>query len=282
MHAYTSLNNAVYSTVRFGQMERFGGIERLYGKKAMEKFRHAHVCVVGIGGVGSWIVEALARSGIGHITMIDLDEICITNINRQLHAMDGEIGKQKTSAMADRVRAINPDCKVIALEAFFSHRNADEILDQGFDYVIDAIDRVQSKSLLLHGCHKRNIPVISCGGAGGLRDPSKIHIVDISRCYNDNLMNQVRRNLRTKYGFPMGADPKRKIKARKFYIDCIFSSESPVYQQCDGEVSTEKPKNMADEGRRLNCMSGYGSITHMTATFGFFAVSKCLDKLASV
>ena len=88
MHAYTSLNNAVYSTVRFGQMERFGGIERLYGKKAMEKFRHAHVCVVGIGGVGSWIVEALARSGIGHITMIDLDEICITNINRQLHAMD--------------------------------------------------------------------------------------------------------------------------------------------------------------------------------------------------
>ncbi|MCP5534870.1 MAG: tRNA cyclic N6-threonylcarbamoyladenosine(37) synthase TcdA [Akkermansiaceae bacterium] len=260
---------------------RFGGIERLYGKKAMEKFQRAHVCVVGIGGVGSWIVEALARSGIGHITMIDLDEICITNINRQLHAMDGEIGRQKTAAMASRIQAINPDCKVTCLEAFFSHRNADEILDQGFDYVIDAIDRVQSKSLLLNGCHQRGIPVISCGGAGGLRDPSQIRIDDISRCYNDSLMNQVRRNLRAKYGFPMGADPQKKIKARKFHIDCIFSTERPVYPQCDGEVSEQKPKTMGEEGTRLNCVSGYGSITHMTATFGFFAVSRCLQKLAS-
>ncbi|MBT8045137.1 MAG: tRNA cyclic N6-threonylcarbamoyladenosine(37) synthase TcdA, partial [Verrucomicrobiae bacterium] len=160
-------------------------------------------------------------------------------------------------------------------------RNADEILDQGFDYVIDAIDRVQSKSLLLNGCHQRNIPVISCGGAGGLRDPSQIRIDDISRCYNDSLMNQVRRNLRTKYGFPAGADPKLKRKARKFHIDCIFSSERPVYPQCDGEVTTEKPKNMGDDGTRLNCVSGYGSITHMTATFGFFAVSRCLENLAT-
>ena len=149
---------------------RFGGIERLYGKKAMEKFHNSHVCVVGIGGVGSWIVEALARSGIGQITMIDLDEICVTNINRHLHAMDGEIGKQKTAAMADRVHAINPECNITCLETFFSHRNADEILDQGFDYVIDAIDRVPAKALLLAGCHQRSIPVISCGGAGGPGD----------------------------------------------------------------------------------------------------------------
>ena len=268
-----------HSEIVFGVM-RFGGIERLYGKKAMDKFQRSHVCVVGIGGVGSWIVEALARSGIGHITMIDLDEICITNINRQLHAMDGEIGRQKTAAMATRIEAINPDCNVTTHEAFFSHRNADEILDLGYDYVIDAIDQVHSKALLLDGCHKRKIPVISCGGAGGLRDPSKIKIDDISRCYNDGLMNHVRKNLRSKYGFPVGTDLVKKIKGKKFYIDCIFSSESPVYQQCDGEVSTERPKSRAEGDTRLNCVSGFGSITHMTATFGFFAVSRCLEKLS--
>lgn len=268
------------SKISLNRAMRFGGIERLYGKKAMGNFLQAHVCVVGIGGVGSWIVEALARSGIGHITMIDLDEICITNINRQLHAMDGEIGKQKTAAMASRVEAINPDCKVTTHEAFFSNRNADEILDQGYDYVIDAIDQVQSKALLLAGCRKRDIPVISCGGAGGLRDPSKIKIDDISRCYNDGLMNHVRTNLRNKYGFPVGTDLVKKIKGRKFYIDCIFSSETPVYQQCDGEVSIERPKKSAKADTRLNCASGFGSITHMTATFGFFAVSRCLEKLA--
>lgn len=261
-------------------MDRFGGIQRLYGKTAMGKFQRAHVCVVGIGGVGSWCVEALARSGVGHITMIDLDEICITNINRQLHAMDGEIGRQKTAAMADRIRQINPDCKVVSLETFFSERNANEILHTGFDYVIDAIDQGKAKSLLLASCHQRKVPVISCGGAGGLRDPSQIRIDDISRCYNDSLINQVRKTLRSQYGFPAGADPKRKIKARKFHIDCVFSPEHPVFEQCDGEVSTRKPSDKADNPTRLNCVSGYGSITHITATFGLFAVSRCLQKLS--
>ena len=259
---------------------RFGGIERLYGKSALKKFSRAHVCVVGIGGVGSWAVEALARSGIGKITMIDLDEICVTNINRQLHAMDGEIGRQKTAAMASRINAIHPDCEVVCLEAFFGRKNADEILDQGFDFVIDAIDRVQSKALLLAGCHKREIPVISCGGAGGLRDPSQIKIDDIARCYNDSLIHQVRVNLRKKYGFAAGPDPKIKRKLKKFYVDCIFSSERPVYQQCDGEVSIEKPKDLAEGGSKINCVSGFGSTTHMTATFGFFAVSRCLSALS--
>lgn len=260
---------------------RFGGIERLYGKSAMEKFSTAHVCVVGIGGVGSWCVESLARSGIGKITMIDLDEICITNINRQLHAMDGEIGRQKTAVMADRIVAINPECEVVCQETFFGEGNASEILDSGFDYVIDAIDRVKAKSLLLASCHRRGIPVISCGAAGGLCDPSQICIDDISRCYNDSLINQVRKALRSQYGFPAGADLKRKIKARKFNIDCIFSPESPVFERCDGEVSTEKPKEAGDHTTRLNCVSGFGSVTHITATFGLFAVSRCLQKLSA-
>jgi len=259
---------------------RFDGIARLYGTEALKKFNHARVCVVGIGGVGSWAVEALARSGIGHITMVDLDEICITNINRQLHAMDGEIGRQKTAAMASRVEAINPDCEVVCLETFYTDRNADEILDAGFDYVIDAIDRVRSKSLLLASCHKRGIPVICCGGAGGLRDPSLIRIDDLSRSFNDALLNQVRKNLRNRYGFPRGTDLKRKIKGKKFHIDCIFSPEQPVYPQCDGTVSEKRPAEMTGADARLNCASGYGSITHITATFGFFAVSQCLKKIA--
>ena len=260
---------------------RFGGIERLYGKTALKKFSQAHVCIVGIGGVGSWAVEALARSGIGKITMIDLDEICITNINRQLHAMDGEIGRQKTAAMASRINAIHPDCDVVCLETFFNRNNADEILDQCFDYVIDAIDRVQSKALLLSGCKKRDLPVISCGGAGGLRDPSQIKVDDIARCHNDSLIGQVRVNLRKKYGFPAGPDPKIKRKLKKFNIDCIFSSERPVYQQCDGEVSEEKPDDLSGAESRINCVSGFGSTTHMTATFGFFAVSKCLAHISN-
>lgn len=261
-------------------MDRFGGIQRLYGKTAMEKFQRAHVCVVGIGGVGSWCVEALARSGVGRITMIDLDEICLSNINRQLHAMDGEIGRQKTAAMASRVKAINPDCKVVCLETFFGEANADEILGANYDYLIDAIDHAKAKSLLVASCKQRGIPLITCGGAGGLRDPSQIQIDDLSRCYNDSLMNKVRKNLRSQYGFPAGADPSKKIKGRRFGIECVFSSESPVFEQCDGEVSGQKPTNANGMPSKLNCVSGYGSITHITATFGLFAVSRCLEKLS--
>lgn len=261
-------------------MNRFGGIQRLYGKTAMNKFSRSHVCVIGIGGVGSWCVEALARSGIGKITMIDLDEICISNVNRQLHAMDGEIGRQKTSAMASRVQAINPECQVVCRETFFGERNADEILGDGCDYLIDAIDHVRAKSLLLAGCKQRGIPVISCGAAGGLRDPSQIRIDDISRCYNDSLINKVRKNLRNQYGFPAGANPRKKIKARKFGIESVFSTESPVFEQCDGEVSSDKPATEENQPTRLNCVSGFGSITHVTATFGLFAVSRCLAHLS--
>jgi len=267
--------------------ERFSGIARLYGTEALKRFQQSHVCVVGIGGVGSWVVESLARSGIGNITMVDLDEICITNINRQLHAMDGEIGQQKTAAMAKRIHAINPHCNVTCHETFFSERNANVILDSQFDYVIDAIDQVKAKCLLLAGCHDRNIPVICSGAAGGLTDPTQIRIDDLSKSYNDALLNQVRKKLRSQYGFPAGTDLKRKIKGRKFGIPCIFSSESPVYPQCDGSVSKIRPENNKNDtlsssaiGQRLNCASGYGSVTHMTATVGLFATSQCLRSLA--
>src|SRR6266496_636245 len=151
---------------------RFGGIRRLFAADGLERLRRAHVCVVGLGGVGSWAAEALARSGIGALTMVDLDDVCVSNVNRQLQALTSEIGRPKVEAMAQRARAINPDCAVHALHAFFSAANAGEILETRFDYVLDAVDRPEKKSLLIASCRERAIPVMVVGGAGGRRDPT--------------------------------------------------------------------------------------------------------------
>ena len=257
-------------------IQRFGGIARLYGERVLEKFLGSHVAVVGIGGVGSWTVEALARSGVGKITMVDLDEICVTNINRQLHAMDGNIGVQKTEAMQERVRLIHPSCEVVCVEGFYSERSADVFFEGDFDFVVDAIDRVKEKVHLLDQCKRRGIGVISCGGAGGLRDPSKICVDDMARVTNDALIAQVRSRLRSDFGFPKG-DGK---KVRKFGLETIFSTEQPMYPQCDGSVSAERPSGDDGGDMRLNCASGYGSITHMTATVGLFAAERALQFLA--
>lgn len=260
--------------LRTNTIERFGGIARLYGVNALEVFQESHVCVVGIGGVGSWSAEALARSGIGKISMIDLDEICITNINRQLHAMDGEIGKQKTDAMEQRIKAINPECEVINFQTFYSEKNADELLCQDIDFVVDAIDHVKAKVDLIQRCKRKQIPLVVCGGAGGLKDPTKIQIDDLAKVYNDALIKQVRNKLRSEHGFPKGGSGKIK----KFGIECIFSSESPVFPQCDGTVSNTRGNDL---DTKLNCTTGYGSITHMTATVGLFATERCLNYLAN-
>lgn len=253
---------------------RFGGIARLYGVAALEKFRNARVAVIGIGGVGSWTVEALARSGIGHLTLCDLDEICVTNVNRQLHAMDGQVGRQKTEAMAERVRAISPGCDIEILPTFFGEKNAAEILDPGFDALVDAIDSVRQKALLLAECKRRGIPVVTCGAAGGRRDPSRIRVADVAHTIHDALMMQVRKQLRAKHGFPKASTGK---KAKKFGIDAIFSDEPPVFPQCDGSVSEERPEGT---NLRLSCESGYGTAAPVTATFGLIAASRVLETLA--
>lgn len=257
-------------------IQRFGGIARLYGVGALERFLGAHVAVVGIGGVGSWTVEALARSGVGKITMMDLDEICVTNINRQLHAMDGNVGQQKTAAMRERVRLINPRCEVVCVEGFYSERSAEAFFEGGFDFVVDAIDRVKEKVHLLAECRRREVGVVCCGGAGGKRDPGKIEVADMSRVERDALVAQVRVKLRAQHGFPRG-DGKR---LRKFGIDTIFSTEQPMYPTCDGGVSVERPAGEAGGDMRLNCASGYGSVTHMTATVGMIAAERALRYLA--
>jgi tRNA A37 threonylcarbamoyladenosine dehydratase len=187
--------------------------------------------------------------------------------------MDGQIGKQKTEAMAERVRAIQPTCDIEILPTFFGENNFAEILDRGFDAVVDAIDTVRQKTLLLAECVRRGIPVITCGAAGGRRDPSRIGVVVLSKCANDALLALVRRRLRSDYGFAKAADGK---KVKKFGITAVFSDEQPVFPQCDGSVSTEK---QADANLRLSCESGYGTATPVTATFGLIAASRILEVL---
>ena len=249
---------------------RFGGIQRLYGVRQAEKLKNSRVLVVGIGGVGSWAVEALARSGVGAITMMDWDDVCMTNINRQLPAMSGTVGKAKVDVMADRIRAINPECQVEPVRDFFSSENAEEVLERGWDYVIDAIDSVDAKCLLLYLCRRKKIPVIGCGGAGGRIDPTRIEVCDMSRSYQDPLLARVRQKLRQDYNFPR--NPKRK-----FRVWCVFTPEDPLYPQPDGTVCDTKAEGTST---RLDCASGYGTATFITGTFGFAAAAHVVRKLA--
>lgn len=252
--------------------QRFGGIARLYGQAALARFTTARVAIIGIGGVGSWAAEALARSGIGSLTLVDLDELCITNTNRQIHALEGSIGHPKARTMAERIQAINPEARVRAVEAFFSERNATDLLADRFDAVVDAIDVMLPKCHLLAACHARGIPVVTCGAAGGRRDPSLIRTADLAKTHNDALLQQVRRNLRAEHGFPKGGS-----KPKRFGIPAVFSPERPHYPQCDGSVSPDRPEDIP---AGIRCDAGYGTVTHITATFGFFAASWVLEHLA--
>lgn len=256
---------------------RFAGIGRLYGISALEKFRQAHVCVVGIGGVGSWAAEALARSGIGNITLIDLDDVCISNINRQLHALTDTVGQDKVAVMAQRIKAINPECNVIQVEDFVATDNLMQLICPDLDYVIDAIDSIKAKVALLAHCKRNKIKVISTGGAGGQTDPTQIQIADLTQTINDPLLAKVRNSLRRDYNY--SRNPKRR-----FGIDCVYSTEQLVYPQPDGSVCQQKTAQVTDSGEvssmRLDCSGGFGAVTVVTASFGLAAVSKVLKKLA--
>ncbi len=253
---------------------RFGGIARLYGQSALNRFLNAKVAVVGVGGVGSWAVESLARSGVGRLVLVDLDEICVTNVNRQLHAVDGHIGRQKTEVMAERARAIHPGAVVDVVPRFFTGQSAADILDAGFDAVIDAIDTTSHKALLLAECHRRGIFAVTCGGAGGRRDPTRIRVADLAHSGKDPLLHQIRRSLRRDFGFPkvpMGEKPG------PIGINAVFSDEPRVFLQCDGAIGEARADG---SGQRLGCDSGLGSVTHVTAAFGMTAAGRVLDYLA--
>ncbi|HZR18373.1 MAG TPA: tRNA threonylcarbamoyladenosine dehydratase [Verrucomicrobiae bacterium] len=249
---------------------RFGGLARLYGRAGLERLRRAHVCVVGLGGVGSWAVEALARSGVGRLTLIDLDDVCISNVNRQLHALDGELGKPKVEVMARRVAAINPDCVVQPLHAFFLKSNASEILANGFDAVLDAIDSPSLKCVLISSCKRAGIPVTVVGGAGGRQDPTAIEITDLAFSSGDRLLQHVRRKLRRDYGFPRGD--------QDFGIESVVSREAPMFPTRQGCVSANRAE-AAD--LRLDCSSGFGTASFVTGAFGLAAASRIVRHIAS-
>lgn len=251
--------------------QRFGGIGRLYGNKALAAFSQAHVCVVGIGGVGSWAAEALARSGIGKITLIDLDDICTTNTNRQIHALTDTVGESKTEVMRERIAQINPECECFEIEDFVTRDNMAEYLDARFDYVIDAIDSVKAKAALIAHCKRNKIKLVTVGGAGGQIDPTQIQISDLAKTIQDPLAAKVRNELRRFYNF--SKNPKRK-----FGIDCVYSTEQLIYPDNEGETCMAKPD--AGGSMRMDCSSGFGAVTHVTASFAFAAVSKVLSKLA--
>ena len=249
---------------------RFGALGRLYGREGLERIGRAHVCVVGLGGVGSWTVEALARSGVGELTLVDLDDVCISNSNRQLHAVVGELGHPKVEAMARRVQAINPDCRVHPVHAFFLKSNAAEILQSRFDYVLDAIDSPSRKGVLIAQCHGRGIPVITTGAAGGRCDPTAVEVTDLAFSSHDRLLHEVRWELRRVHGFPRGKQP--------FGVECVISREPPIYAREDGSVCAKAP---AAKDLRLDCNRGLGTASFVTGTFGFVAASRIVGRIAA-
>ncbi len=242
---------------------RFAGVARLYGESGYARLRAARVAVIGIGGVGSWAAEALARSGVGSISLIDLDHIAESNTNRQIHALGDAYGRAKVQAMAERIAAIDPSCAVQPVEAFVDVDNAAQ-LAAGHDLVLDCIDQVSAKAALIAACRPLGIAVITCGAAGGRIDPTRLRQDDLARVSGDPLLAKVRYRLRRHYGFPREGGKR----VRKFDVVAVFSDE-PIRtpQECSPQA-------------RLAC-AGYGSTVAVTGAMGFAAAAAALRHLAS-
>ncbi len=241
---------------------RFGGLERLYGVDGAASIRCSHVVVVGIGGVGSWAAEALARSGVGELTLIDLDHIAESNINRQVHALAGTLGQAKVLAMAERIAQINPSCKVHSVEEFVEPDNWPQLLPAGVDAVIDACDQVKAKVAMAAWARQTKSLFISVGAAGGKRLAHKVDVDDLAHTTHDPLLAQVRYQMRKAHGAPR--------EGKKIGVTCVFSREA---------VAPPDPSCAIEGDGSLNC-HGYGSVVSVTATFGQCAAGWVLDRIA--
>lgn len=244
---------------------RFGGLERLYGVAGAAAIRGAHVAVVGVGGVGSWAAEALARSGVGALTLIDLDHVAESNINRQVHALAGTVGQAKVQAMRERIAQIHPGCRVLPVEEFVASENWPRILPEAVDAVIDACDQVKAKVAMAVWARQEKKLFITCGAAGGKRLAHRVDIDDLAATTHDPLLAQLRYRLRKQHGAPR--------EGKRIGVTCVFSREAvaPPDPSCaiDG-----------DGDGTLNC-HGYGSVVSVTATFGQCAAGWVLDQLAN-
>ncbi|MFC6277066.1 tRNA threonylcarbamoyladenosine dehydratase [Psittacicella hinzii] len=258
----------------------FEGIYRLYGELALNAFSRAQVIVIGLGGVGSWVVETLARTGIGSIILVDGDDICTSNINRQLIATFDTIGEQKSEALNDRIESINDKAKVIIYDEYLTPDNMSEIIrphtytnacfaegeieiEPEHLYVIDAIDNAELKAALINYCRRNKYRLVVCGGAGGKVDPAKIRLADMTETTQDPLIANVRNRLRREYGY------KERFKDKKFVVPTVYSVEQMKLP----------PNKKACDLKSLNCNNGYGSATAVTATFANFAASHVLNQI---
>ncbi len=254
---------------------RFDRMGRLVGDQGMARLFRAHVIVIGLGGVGSFAAEAIARSGVGSLTLVDFDEICITNSNRQLHALKGNVGRAKAEVMAERLRAVNPAALVFAREAFYAPASSDDLLGEEPDLVIDAIDNLTAKAHLLATCKKRNLPVLCCTGASGRMDPTRIRVTDLALTRVDPLARELRAILRKHHGFPDQGE---------FGIPAVYSDEAPMPPQ---ELHYDR-----GNGFRCVCPHGdnglhtcerrsliYGTAGFVTGAFGLVAAAEGVKRL---
>ncbi len=238
----------------------------------MQALSGKRVCVVGLGGVGSWLVEALARSGVGQLTLVDADDICVSNSNRQLHALDGHFGRLKADALAERCRAINPEIEIEVVASFLTPSNLGDLLDRGHDLVLDACDSFRSKVEMIAWCRRRKLPILVSGSAGGRTDPTQVRIRDLSRTEHDALLALIRKKLRQEFNFPKNAD-------RYFGVQAVYSLENVKYPQSDGTVCGTRPALGADAALKLDCGAGLGAATHVTGTFAFAMAGKAIELL---
>jgi len=249
--------------------QRFAGIYRLYGRSTVQVLAQAHMVVVGLGGVGSWAAEALARSGIGALTLIDLDEICISNTNRQLHAVQSQLGQSKVNTLCARLKDINPELQLTPIEDFLGLENIAQLITPEHHGVLDAMDMAHTKAALVAYCLARKILIVTTGSAGGKADPSQVTYTDLGRTQYDPLLAKMRRDLICEHGF-------RQNRRRKYRLDAIFSTERMVYPQSDGSVS--ETKYGLSTGAGLDCAGSFGSSTMVTGSFGFMAASRLVAR----
>lgn len=250
--------------------EKFGSLARVYGEARVEMLRELHVCVVGVGGVGSWTAESLGRTGIENITLVDGDTISPGNSNRQVQALESTMGMSKVEVIKARLLDINPACRVNVIGQFINDDNDRDILDRGYDCVIDAIDGYKTKAAIIYCCKRNKIPIITTGGAGGLTDPTQIQVSDLSSTWNDPLAAKVRSELRYRHRFT-------RNKKYSFGVPCVYSTEQQRYPDKDGKVGYAKP---GTAGLSLDCNYGYGSSVMVTACFGFTASARAVELVA--
>jgi tRNA A37 threonylcarbamoyladenosine dehydratase len=246
-------------------LRRFSGIAALYGQEGLSRLMGAHVCVIGVGGVGSWVAEALARSAVGNLTLIDMDHVAVSNTNRQLVALDSTLGMAKVRVLAERIREINPDASVHTIEEFVTQQHHEEFLNRGYDMVVDCIDTFRDKAAIIAWCKRNRVPVVTVGGTGGKSDPTRLRLLDLSRTEKDPLLSRVRKELRQRYDFPR--NPKRR-----FSVPAVFSLEQTRQPQEKTECDA------TGKASHLHC-GGLGSVTHVTASAGLIAVSRVVEKL---